>query len=461
MTLRVLAAAVTLLLLPTMLLAQESDAERRLRVQGKQFEEEIIQVAEGVFTSVGTTVSNVSMIVGDDGVIIIDTGMTTDAAEKILVEFRKITDKPVKAIIFTHGHGDHTGGAVAFVGDAKPQIWARANFGSEERPLTAAGLTIQRQRGVRQAGFALPASQRINNGVAPAQRPERGGRAFESGKQVVPTHTFDEPRKAIEVAGVKLELVAAPGETEDELYVWYPAKKVLFAGDNFYRSFPNLYAIRGTPYRDVKAWADSLDKMVNEGPSVLVGGHTRPVLDEKEVHEFLVSYRDAVRFVHDKTVEGMNKGLTPDQLVEYVKLPDHLADKPYLGEFYGNVEWSVRSVFNGYLGWFDGNPTNLFRLSQKEEAGRMAELAGGADNLLKRAKQAFESGDPQWACQLADHLIALDHEAIAAKGLKADALTKLGENCVTATGRNYYLTVAQELRNSLQPVPNPGNQKAK
>lgn len=214
-----LRAVLVLFVSSTTLPAQETDAARRLRAQGKQFTETIIKVSDGVYTSVGTSVSNVSMIVGDDGLIIIDTGLTTDSAEKILAEFRKIADKPVKAIIFTHGHGDHTGGAAVFVRDAKPQIWARANFGSDGRPLAAAGVTIQRKRGVRQAGFALPMSQRINNGIAPAQQPRHGGgAAFESGKQVVPTHTFAEQRKAIEVAGVKLELVAAPGETDDQIY---------------------------------------------------------------------------------------------------------------------------------------------------------------------------------------------------------------------------------------------------
>ncbi len=426
--------------------ADDTEAARRLREQGGQFEEEMVQVADNVYTSVGTSVSNVSMIVGDDGIIIIDTALTSDSAESILAQFREITDKPVAAIIFTHGHGDHTGGAAVFAEGANPEVWARDNFGSEDRPLVAAGVTIQRQRGLRQAGFALPMMLRINNGVAPAQRPQRGGRAFETAQTVLPTDTFGVERKTIEVAGVTLELVAAPGETADQLYVWYPEKRALFAGDNFYRSFPNLYAIRGTPYRDVNAWANSLDMMVQEHPAALVGGHTRPVVDEAEVEEFLVSYRDAVRFVHDKTVEGMNLGLTPDQLVEYVQLPDHLADKPYLGEFYGHVEWSVRSVFNGYLGWFDGNPTNLFRLSPQEEAQHIADLAGGADVLLAKAQEAFGSGDTQWACQLADYLIALDYEMSRATIIKIDALTKLGENCMNATGRNYYLTVAQELR---------------
>ena len=248
---------------------------------------------------------------------------------------------------------------------------------------------------------------------------------------------------------MKLELAAAPGETDDQLYVWLPGARVLFCGDTFYKSFPNLYAIRGTPYRDVRTWAASLDKLLKEGAEHLVAGHTRPISGAKEVRQVLTDYRDAVRFVHDKTVEGMNQGMTPDQAVEYVKLPAELASKDYLREYYGNVPWAVRSIFSGYLGWFDGNPTNLFRLTPKEEALRLAELAGGKDALAARAKNALAKADNQWAAQLADYLLALDPDDAEAKRVKSGALTALGVRCLTATGRNYYLTVAAEILESI------------
>lgn len=425
--------------------AQAQSPQQRLSAQAAQFPEKVIKVADDVYTAVGYSVSNSSMIVGDDGVIIIDTGLDLAGGDKIARKFREITDKPVKAIIFTHSHGDHTGGATAFFGAERPQIWAHANFGSEADPLTKAGLTFQRVRGARQAGFRLPPEQRINNGIAPAQYPKRGGAVFASAKDTTPTHTFEGERKQIELCGVKLELFASPGETNDQIYVWLPEQRVLFSGDNFYRSFPNLYAIRGTPNRSVRLWAESLSKLLDHKAVALVGGHTLPVIGEDAVREIVTDYRDAVKFVHDKTVEGMNKGLTPDQLVEYVELPEHLAGKDYLQPFYGHLEWGVRSVFNGYLGWFDGNPTNLFRLAPKAEAERMARLAGGADKLTAAANSALESSDPQWAAQLADYLITLEPEALEPKQIKAQALTMLASDQVNALARNYYLTVAREL----------------
>ncbi|TWT50937.1 Hydroxyacylglutathione hydrolase [Rubripirellula amarantea] len=427
--------------------AQEgTNATQRLRNQGVQFQEQVVKVADNVHVAVGFSPANVSMIVGEDGVVIVDTGMTRDDADRIVAEFRKITDKPVKAIIFTHSHGDHTGGVTSFLGTERPQIWAHNNFGSEYRPLTDAGVTFQSVRAARQAGFKLPPEQRINNGVAPVRYPKSGGHAFASGAESKPSHLLEGERQTIKVAGVELELVSAPGETNDELFVWYPAGKVLFAGDNFYRSFPNLYAIRGTPNRSVRLWADSLNKMSANNAVALVGGHTKPIIGAGEVKQVLGDYRDAVQFIHDKTVEGMNKGMTPDELVEYVQLPEHLASKDYLQPFYGHPEWGVRTVFSQYFGWFDGNPSNLFRLTLKSEAEHLAKLAGGKEKLLSAAKDALLNDDNQWAAQLADHLLALDRNDRDAKQIKADALTKLARNMVNATARNYYLTVARELR---------------
>ena len=186
--------------------------------------------------------------------------------------------------------------------------------------------------------------------------------------------------------------------------------------------------------------------MIKEKPEYLIGGHTRPIIGGKKINEAMTNYRDAIRFVFNKTIEGMNMGLTPDELVDYVKLPTRLAEKDYLREYYGNVEWAVRQIFNAYLGWFDGNPSNLFPLSPKEEAERIADLAGGKDALLAKARDAFARKDYQWTAKICDHLLALDPLAKEPKRIKADAFEGIAENVLSGIGRNYYLTVAQELR---------------
>ncbi len=432
--------------------AEETEATKKLKERTSEFRKDVVQVAENVYVAVGFTPANVSMIIGESGVVIVDTGMSPSHAKRILDAFREITDLPVQGIVYTHGHGDHTGGAGVFAGESEVEIWGHANLGEEGKAFDSSGITINKLRGARQAGFKLDPTQRINNGIAPAMKPERKGNPFASDAEgfIPPNRVLKTDRIETEIAGVHLELVAAPGETDDQLYVWLPESRVLFAGDNFYKSWPNLYAIRGTPYRDVQAWAESVDAMIQKSPAVLVGGHTRPIVGEEEVEQMLIDYRDAVRFVFEKTVEGINQGMTPDQLVEYVRLPERFAEKDYLTEYYGNVEWGVRAIFTGYLGWFDGNPTHLFSLPPKEEAERMADLCGGPEALLEKAKEALEADDPQWAAQLADHLIALDPDSTEPKQVKAEALMKLGQRTLTATGRNYYLSVAMELLEEIQ-----------
>ena len=120
-------------------------------------------------------------------------------------------------------------------------------------------------------------------------------------------------------------------------------------------------------------------------PEHLVPSHTRAISGQDEIYETLTAYRDAIQFVHDQTVQGINRGLTPDELVEAVKLPPHLAGHPYLQEYYGKVEWSVRGIFDGYLGWFDGDAAALQPENPDTRAAAMASLAGGVEGLRRAA----------------------------------------------------------------------------
>jgi len=422
----------------------ELSPKERLQAQNAEFEKHIAQVANNVYVGVGYAGSNASMIVGDDGVIIVDTLPALASAEILAADFKKISDKPVKAIIYTHGHIDDVGGARMFAGDDRPAIYARGNFSvkgvdaNKDNPMLA-------KRAAWQLGRTLaPHSERISLGVGPAVQPMQG---FGQGA-LDPTMQFDDDTLRINIAGIQIELVSAPGETDDQLFVWLPNEKVLFTGDNFYRSFPNLYAIRGTPYRDVQMWANSLDMMSTLPADVLVPGHTRPITGKQSVHQALIDYRDAIRFVHDETLAGMNRGLTPDELVFTVKLPPHLATRSYLGEFYGRVDTAVRAVFNGYVGWFDGNATHLSNLAPKDEAVQIAALAGGEQALLTALSAAQAEGNHSWALRLADYLIELGTHQAEATRAKIQSLRALAENTENAPTRNYYLSVAHALKDT-------------
>lgn len=434
--------------------AAPSAATLELTAVSAEFERELIEVADNVHVAIGYGASTFSFIEGDDGIVMIDAGQLPTASAEALAAYRKISDKPIVAIILTHSHGDHVNGAAPFVAGGDVQVWARDNFGEESGHFHGAGITINRLRGVRQAGFKLPPERRINNGVAPAVYP-RGADAFNPANALRPNRTFRDQTE-LEVAGISLRLVANDGETSDQIYILYPDRDIVFAGDNFYKSWPNLYAIRGTPYRDVMAWAEAIETLLALNAATLVGGHTRPIQGRAAVRRALTTYRDGIRHVFDKTIEGINLGLTPDELVAFAKLPPKLANDRLLRPYYGHPDWAVRSIFTGYLGWFDGNPSNLFPLPAQEEARRMVALAGGMRGMKRSLGKAVREGDYQWACQLADHVLALEPKNAWAMRMKASALTGLAEHQVTATARNYYFTTALELRERAQGLKRDG-----
>ena len=419
----------------------QTAAESRLASQSDQFRREIVEVTPGVHVAVGYGVSNSVLIEGDSGVIIVDTLEGDAPAREVKAAFDRITTKPVVAIIYTHNHRDHTLGSDIFAGDGHPVVYANVRFASEElsnSPVRAAIATRSR----RQFGATLPAEDRLNLGIGPQMRIDADG-------FLQPTITFDDELSTV-IAGVKVRLVHAPGETRDQIYVLLPDKRVLLSGDNYYHAFPNLYAIRGTPYRDVREWADSLTKMIGENAQYLVPSHTRPVSGEREVREVLTTYRDAVSFVYQATVDGINAGKTPNQIAHEVRLPESLAAAPYLQEFYGTVPWAVRAIYSGELGWFSGNASELFPLSDQERAQRMVNLAGGVAQLLAACERALEAADYQWAAELADDVLAVEPSHQEARTMKSRALEAQGRQQISANARNYFLSSALELRPSQQ-----------
>jgi len=428
----------------------ETGVEPNLAAHSAEFKQEVIEVTDGVHVAIGFGLANSILIEGHDGVIIVDTMESAEAAVPVKAAFDRITDKPVKAIIYTHFHPDHTFGAEIMAGDDRPDIYSHADTLQHLDRVVSITTETTFRRGMRQFGSLLPEGGVVNAGIGPKLWYDGSTKPA----LIRPNKTFSGERLKVEVAGVQLELVHAPGETPDQIFIWMPGKKMLLPADNYYKSFPNLYAIRGTAYRDVNLWVKSLDTMRALRPEYLVPGHTRPIIGAAKIYEVLTDYRDAIQFVHDQTVRWMNRGLTPDEIVERVKLPAHLARKPYLHEYYGTVAWSVRAVFDGYLGWFGGNATDLFPLSQKERAQRFVRLAGGEAALRQETQKAVDAGDHQWALELADQLIRINPEDKVARALKAKALNALAGKQIASTARNYYLTQALEVENKLE-IENP------
>ena len=418
----------------------------RLTEHSRKMAQQVYRVTDNVYSAVGFGGANVTMIVGRDGVIIVDTMESVDAAKNILAEFRKLTDKPVKAIVYTHNHTDHTMGVKAFTTEedvkaGKVDIYAHETMMNTVISNASVIAPILGLRSAYSFGVMLETGPegKINQGLGPQM--VFGQRSF-----IAPTKTFKDALD-LEVAGVKLRLIYAPSETDDEIVVWLPDQKLLQTAEVIQgETFPNLHTIRGTAYRDPVKWFKTIDLMRRLGAEHLVPSHGRPVSGKDKVEDLLTAYRDAIQYVHDQTVRQMNKGLTPDEIAEVVaQLPPHLANHPWLGEFYGTVKHSVRQIYQGYLGWFNGDPTTLDPTPRAEQAKRYVALMGGRDAVLKAAQTAADNGDHQWAAELLTHLIRLNPNDQEACKRKAHALRQLAYKTQNTNWRNWYITSAREL----------------
>ena len=403
-----------------------------------QFRKHVVTLALGVWTAVGFAASTQHMIEGETSVTIIDTSESTGAATNVLAAFRELTDKPIEKIIYTHSHRDHISGATVFSEGRDVPILASAGFSSDlvgqDETRVAPNKALGR-RTMAQFGIGLSPSERISLGCGPGDRPMEG-----IGAGHIPPNQLISSDQDIDLDGVKARLIHAPGETADHMAVWLSDAKILFPGDNWYHAFPNLYAIRGTPYRDFAKWAETLGNLADLGAEVLAPGHTQPVFGADRVREVLITTRAAILHVMQHTADGMDAGHSMDDIAASLTLPDDLADKQWLGEFYGKASWSARAFATGTLGWYDGNPTHLGTLSSVKRAQHIADLAGGVEALFEQAKQ---TQDLQWRLELCDHLIAL---GAPAQGLKADTMVTMAETEINATARNTYLWEAKKLR---------------
>lgn len=418
----------------------------RLTEHSKTFEQGIYHLDDKFYLGVGYAVANSFMAVANNSIIIIDMTETIEAGENVFNDFRKYTNLPISTCIYTHNHLDHIGGIKAFtntddVNNGIVKIYAHDTLMDDIRNMTSNVGDILNRRAVYTFGLALENGEegQINDGLGP--RIIVGHPTF-----IPPTDTFSDELE-LTVSGLKIKLIYAPSETDNEIMIYFPDYKVLQSADILMgESYPNLHSIRGTKYRDPVQWINTIDKMRSLRPKYIFPSHGRPIEGEDNIYEMLTAYRDAIQFTHDQTVRYMNKGLTPDELVEIIsELPENLRNHPWLGEFYGTVKHCVRQIYQGYLGWFKGDPTFLDPLPKKERAEKHIKIMGGRESIMNEAVIAFENKDFKWAAEILTYLITFDKTDIEAKELKSECLKELGYKCMNTNWRNWYITSAKEL----------------
>ena len=349
---------------------------------------EALRINDFVYTSHG--LSSSYLVVTPGGRIVINTGMGFEAPVHKR-NFDAVDSSPVRYILLTQAHVDHVGGVDLFK-EAGTEVVARQGnsaYQAEDnllRSARASRSTFAFAEVIARAAFLGAGGA----GPAPTQsRPE-------------PTLTFDE-RHDFELGGLRFELIATPGgETTESMVVWLPQHRICFAGNVFGALFghiPNLVTIRGDRYRDALVVIDSIERVLGLEPELLLVGHGGPIEGRELIRVELERLRDAVRYVHDRTVECMNSGRDVWTAMREIELPPELE----VGEGYGSVSWCVRAIWENYLGWFHHHSTTeLYPHPPWQVYPDLVELAGGPEGVAKRAREKLEAGALLEAIQLAE-----------------------------------------------------------
>lgn len=413
-------------------------------------EPRVMRISEHVWAALGYDLANEILIHTPEGNVIVDPLMSPKRGEPARRDLLAAAPGGrVLAIIYTHSHIDHIGGASIWMDD-QPRIWATDNFVEHFYKQYQVFLPIETIRGRRQFGAHVSHNDLPCNGIGRLADIE----ASQAGAGIrLPTDTFS-GTKTLTFGGLEIVLLEAHGETHDQLVVWIPQDRTVVAADDFYWAYPNLYTIRGTSPRPVDDWIRSIDRMRALRPLHLVPCHTVPIEGETQINTTLTHYRDAIQWVRDEVIRWANRGADLDTLAENITLPPHLAGLAYTGEFYGQVDWSAKGIYTSNLGWFDGRPDKLYPMRVREASVREVNLMGGPAKVFDLADQALQAGDYRWAihllAKLGDSGLAMGGMEAALREKQAQAYEKLAATLSNLNGRGYLLESAYELRHGME-----------
>ncbi|QSP93291.1 MBL fold metallo-hydrolase [Marinobacter salinisoli] len=411
-------------------------------------------VKDKAFLMSGWQLTSTLIVVGDDGLIVVDPGESDEASERILADFRATTgiNLPVTAIIYSHRHPDHSFGSAGMgvtkedVESGKVRVFAHHQFMEYlANDASVVGEILTERTAYGGASYL---------GQNPEGLVHAGlGPTFAGGKIsfYAPTDLVDD-KLEVNVSGVDMVLFEGYGDAEDEIDVFFPGLKLVHGSETIQgESFPNLYTLRGTKYRDLVKWYKGVDRLLEyaKQSDAYTHSHMRSWVGNDFIVERIQNYRDAIQYVHDQSIRYMNKGATREELVGLVKLPENLQNDPWLQEFYGSVAHVVRNVYNGYLGWYSGDATELATPEFQRKAKLYVSAMGGRDSVLELARQAIEAEDYGWAMEVLTHAVRSNPDDQAAKLLKSQAMREWGYDQANIYYRNFALSGAAELDGSL------------
>ena len=411
----------------------------------------LFQVTDRIYQVRGFDISNMTVIEGERGLIVIDPLISTEVARVALDLYATHRGRsPVIAVIYTHSHTDHWGGVRGVIdeSDVKAghvEIIAPVHFMEETVSETVLAGTPMVRRAQFQFGATLAKGPRSQVDAGLGKVTSRGTVSL-----IPPTRYITEPFESHRIDGVEIVFQLAP-ETEApaEMHMFYPALRALNLAENATHNLHNAYPIRGAQVRDTNAWArylnEALDRFAGDA-DVVFAQHHWPVWGNARVIDFLSKQRDLYKYLHDQTVRLMNHGLKPAEIAERLALPKSLAGTWHVRGYYGTLSHNSKAVYQRYLGWYDANPANLNPLPPVERGSKYVEYMGGAEAAIARARADFDKGQYRFVAEAMSHVVFADPSNTEARRLGADALEQMGYAAESATWRNAYLLGAFELR---------------
>jgi alkyl sulfatase BDS1-like metallo-beta-lactamase superfamily hydrolase len=418
----------------------------------------LFELAPGFYQLRGFDLSNMHVVEGEQGILVVDPLISAETAAAALALYRRERgERPVTGLIYTHCHIDHFGGAKGIVSAEEVEqreIPVLAPAGFLEHAIAEnvfAGTAMGRRAGYMY-GAKLRRGPDGQVGAGLGQTTSLGTVTL-----IPPNVEISETGQEEIVDGIRMVFQMTPGtEAPAEMNFHFPDHRVLCIAENATHTMHNTLTLRGALVRDPHVWAHYLDEAVElfaEDSDVLFAGHHWPLWGSERIAEYLRKQRDLYAYIHDQTLRLLNQGLTGREIAERIELPPELANEWHCRGYYGSVSHNAKAVYQRYMGWFDGNPAHLWEHTPAESGRRYVEFMGGAEELLARARESFAAGDYRWVAEVVNHLVFADPENAQARALQADALEQLGYGAENATWRNFYLMGAQELRGEIAGTP--------